>query len=378
MKWRATAAILVIAVVVGLAAGMVAALWTGTQTTSGDVSATSGSPDLYICEPNADPLNPDCGPDDSGADETIFEGTEELLPGGHVWAPVRLKNLSETEPLKILGTTVTVGGATPDDCDEALWDELQKSENVSVWILGKWADLADIPREPGEEFEGMAYSPSDVLTNDNYPAQEGYELQVFQPTLVDGVYPGWPKITKTVGEPPDEVTMEDFESPYRVDYGSKWAVHIAPGDYEDMAIRVRLPYDLPTDCEGNVWNISIDWEVVSTVDWGNVVVRQEGEAALLRSNMFGGYLVLQPGEVQAITGLAPGDYWVEEMTVCQLVDPGGVPLDYIDAWCDGPSSWWSFTGAYDCSSGPMTTCCWKINIDLGAGRSLLCTFSSGP
>ena len=224
MKLRLMAALIGFAVVGGLAGGIVMALWTGSQTASGSVNAASSSVDLYICEPNADPANSGCGPDDSGADETIFEGTEDLLPGNWVWAPVRLRNVGST-PLDILSTALSMTEVSDPggDCGYSPMEH-----DVTVWELGKWYFVAP----------DYYYMAATAGANDNHYPSDAQELQVFPKTNMDGAvrsWAGWDNV----------------------------AVHIAPGDYEDMAVRVRLPLTTSPFCENGVWNIAITWTVVT-------------------------------------------------------------------------------------------------------------------
>jgi predicted ribosomally synthesized peptide with SipW-like signal peptide len=70
------------AVVAVLAVAGTQALFTDSQTASGDVNA--GTLDLYLLEPST--------ADDAGANEIIFEGTENLTPGNFVTYGLRIRN----------------------------------------------------------------------------------------------------------------------------------------------------------------------------------------------------------------------------------------------------------------------------------------------
>lgn len=92
----------------GVAATVIAvagtqALFTDTQTASGDVNA--GTINLYLDEGPGD--------DDNGEDEFIFELTENLLPGNTVSNPLRLRNTGSNTWI-LSSATVSIAGA---DCD---------------------------------------------------------------------------------------------------------------------------------------------------------------------------------------------------------------------------------------------------------------------
>jgi len=202
------------------------ALWSGTQTTSGSVNATSSSVDLYICEPNADPANTGCGPDDSDADETIFEGTENLLPGSIVWAPVRLRNVGSSA-LDITGFDASVEKVSDpgNDCPQR--------PTATPRMLGKWWV------NPNDHKYHYGCSPG--AGNDNHYYGQTYELPTFYGTTMNGA-----------------VKQDDCPN------SSEYGVHIATGDYEDMAVEVRLPLNELPSCEDVVWSITVSWYVRAT------------------------------------------------------------------------------------------------------------------
>jgi len=45
---------------------------------------------------------------------------------------------------------------------------------------------------------------------------------------------------------------------------SDLAVVVAPGDYEDMRLRVQMPATNAEGCDGNEWNISFTYEVTTS------------------------------------------------------------------------------------------------------------------
>jgi len=141
----------VVAIAVGVLAGVVYAQLGDTQTASGSVNvATSASADLYICEPGDIP-GPECGEDDSGEDEAIFESVENMLPGDQVQWDIRLKNTG-TEDWIISDARVTVVETVDpgNDCrNNALGTgrTTNGSSNAGttdgVFILGKDGDAAN-------------------------------------------------------------------------------------------------------------------------------------------------------------------------------------------------------------------------------------------
>jgi hypothetical protein len=210
MRGRVAVAVAVLAAA-GLTVSVVLGAWTGTQTASGTVNATTASPDLYLCEPEETGVG--CGPDDSGPDEIIFEGLEDLLPSSFAMSSLRLRNTG-SEPMDVLTAVAEVTEAADpgNDCD--LTPEV---------VIGVWGK---VPHGWAEQF------------NDNHdpwsPLAEG--LQIFPRGLEDPTYHGW---------------------------GFELAVHIEPEDYEDFLVHVMLPATAPDACEDNVWDIAINWEVVT-------------------------------------------------------------------------------------------------------------------
>jgi hypothetical protein len=196
---------------VGVTVSVVLGVWTGTQTASGTVNATTASPDLYLCEPEGTGVG--CGPDDSGPDEIIFEGLEDLLPSSAAASTLRLRNVG-TGPMDLLAAVpaVTETADPGNDCD--------LTPDVVIGVLGQ---------VPHGFFEQI---------NDNH--------QPFSPLAV-GL----------------QLFLRGLEDPNYVGVGFEVAVHIAAGDYEDFLIQVFLPVTAPDACEDNVWDVAINWDVVS-------------------------------------------------------------------------------------------------------------------
>jgi len=203
------------------AALVVLAQLTDSQTASGTVTVSSTAADLYICEPNSTP-GPDCGSDDSGADEAIFETLENIRPGGVVEWDIRIKNTG-TQDFLVTGAPVTIvetadpGGDCPDNALQPVQFQFQFPPAVpGVLLLGKAGDPV----------------------NDN-PAG-------------------------LIGVP--SFTYESFGSIFSRN------IKVAAGDYEDLRLRLQLPVSIvpgpsptafpaPTpisteNCAGNEWNVS--------------------------------------------------------------------------------------------------------------------------
>jgi hypothetical protein len=213
MRWRLIA-IAGSVVAAGVLIGVVFAQFTGTQTSSGTVNSTTDSPDLYLCEPEDEGVG--CGPDDSGADEIIFEGLEDLLPSSVASSHLRLRNIG-TNPLDVTSAVpeVTEVDDPGNDCD--------LMPDVLIRVLGKLPYVTSVYQQ----------------VNDNHGIEfaNEWDLQIFPRAVGDPQYAQLPG------------------------YGT--AVHIADTDYEDFSVEVMLPTTTPDACEDNVWDITINWNVVS-------------------------------------------------------------------------------------------------------------------
>ena len=216
MRWRliAIAASLVAA---GALGAVVFAQLGDTQTSSGTINVSTTSADLYICEPDSTP-GPDCGSDDSGADETVFETLEDMLPADRVQWDIRLKNVGtehwivtaggQFDPVTFDPPVTVVETLDPgDDCpDGALGEPFP----TSVTVLGKNGDelndniVVDSPQHvPGATF---------FLRESLFPSQSN-RVQII----------------------------------------------VAPGEYEDLRLRLELDAAGTENCDGNEWSVS--WEL---------------------------------------------------------------------------------------------------------------------
>jgi hypothetical protein len=198
------AVVAVVAAFLAVAAGVAFALFSDQQATSGAVGmATADDVDLYICEPGGTP-GPDCGSDDSGADEAVWETTEELLPGHDATWDIRLKNVGTYAwdtgaPTVTIMETADPGG----DCDAV--------PGVVAKILGKAGDAV----------------------NDNH-AVSYWDMC--------GSY-----------------SLLDLEAASYTCY----TVHVEPGDYEDIRLHAPASSDWGNECSENAWSIVVDWTVTN-------------------------------------------------------------------------------------------------------------------
>jgi hypothetical protein len=214
MKWRIAGVVTVLAAA-GLTVSVALGVWGGTQTASGTVNATTDSPDLYLCEPAETGVG--CGPDDSGADEIIFEGLEDMLPSSAASSRLRLRNAG-ANPMDVLSAVPAVAEvADPDNDCEAVPDALIRVLGKIPYVTNLWQNVYD---NHGNEFA------------------DAQGLQIFPRAIGDPQY-------------------------LRDDPWHGTAVHIEPGDYEDFRVEVILLTTLPAACEENVWDITIAWNVVS-------------------------------------------------------------------------------------------------------------------
>lgn len=195
---------------------LIAAGWTDTQSTSGNVTISGTTPDLlYICDLTGGVFGSttECpgtdSSDDTGADEIIYEDLDEaLLPGGPaaVW-DIRLRN---PDP-DVAWDVIAVGPAFTPTADP-----------------GGGCGL-----EPDLTIRTVA------LTGDNH---------VFGHDNAD---PGYPALRSE--------DIDNAHSPLRP---HQVTVHVAQSGFEDVRFRVSIPGSFPIECQGNAW----DLDVVFTVE----------------------------------------------------------------------------------------------------------------
>jgi len=189
---------------VAVGSGVVIAALGDTHTASGTITVSSESADLYICEPGA-VAGPDCGPDDSDGDELVFESDELLLPGEQAHYDIRLKNVGD-RPFVVTNAQVNFDEvADPgDDCPQYALQQGHPDNYGGgswLWILGK---------------DGDPYNDNEVGFGQSFQHDEVY------------------------GNSP---------------------IYIAPGDYEDVRLRVSLNYYDSINCDGNEWDVNWDIDV---------------------------------------------------------------------------------------------------------------------
>lgn len=199
-----------IAVVAAAAIGAVVfAQLSDTQTASGEVNVTTTSPDLYICEPDPYQVHT-CGPDDSGADETVFESLENVARGERVGYPIRLRNTGTnalTVTAAVLGVAETADPGA--DCPNgALVAGRNNSNQIS----------------PNTNSAG-AFRQADPGNDDPPP---GSGIPAFAP-----YFTGAPDL----------------------------AIFIEPNQAEDVLLYLQLSGDSTENCDGNVWNVSWQFDV---------------------------------------------------------------------------------------------------------------------
>jgi len=198
MRRMIVAAVMAAALGLGIVATVVA-VFSDQQFTAGSAAMAPEGVDLYICEPDATP-GPACGSDDSGADEIIFEGEELATPGDVTIWDIRLLNAGPdlVWDIDAFDVVITETNDPGGDCDAI--------PTFEPWILGKDGDYL----------------------NDNHP-------------YLGGVATG---------------SMLAYAD------GPRWFVHVEPGDYEDLRLRVTPPIEAGNECYSNAWSVAIDWTAI--------------------------------------------------------------------------------------------------------------------
>jgi len=196
--------IALVAVFPAVVAGVAFALFSDQHVASGAVGmATADDVDLYICEPGSTP-GPDCGPDDSGGDEAVWETTEELLPGHDATWDIRLRNVGsyawDTGPPTV---TITETADPGGDCSEV--------PSVEAKILGKAGDP-----ENDNPWHSTTWPPYWYCVEGDLRAEED---------------------------------------------GKCYVVHVEPGDYEDIRLHAAASSAWGNECSESAWSIELDWTV---------------------------------------------------------------------------------------------------------------------
>jgi hypothetical protein len=226
--WRFGFVVLIVGVASGLTAVVTAQFISG-HVASGSVNtATSTSDLLYICQPSGILVSPLCPVDAGGADEPIFVGSEDLLPGSVRWQKIRLTNTGATEAWDLLAmsstwTKVFDPGGTCSIVPEGVYSApggvttLQSTSQPGVTVLGVPGNYATEP------LDHVRYDP---FNDDHGPG----------PSASQSMY----------------VALGN---------GQQEVVHVAPGGFEDLLLGIRLPVSTPASCVNVIWQLDTTWSV---------------------------------------------------------------------------------------------------------------------
>jgi hypothetical protein len=201
--------------------------WIAPHEAAGTVStATSAQEELYICQPSGTTTAPICPVDTNGADEAIFVTDENLIPGAVAWQKVRLTNV----------------GSLP-------WDVLSVSKNWTKVTdpSGACNTLPEAINTPGGAADATAPGIT-VLGKVNGGANTDPVDHVGYDALND-----------------DHGTVNGSASFLQLGSNNGVVIHVAPGDYEDMLLGIRLPITAPDACLGAVWQLTTTWTVQNHV-----------------------------------------------------------------------------------------------------------------
>ncbi len=224
MRWRIIPIVGPLLAVGALAAAVVYAQLGDSQTATGTLNVTTTSANLYICEPN-NMAGPDCGSDDSLADEAVFETLEDMAPGDLAQWDLCLKNVG-TRDWWVTGVTLNIvetvdpGPAPTGDCpDKALRGERFDDKFGGFTVLGKLVTTAT----------------GDPIYNEfNDNVSEG------------GAPPGVPAFIRDSLFPSDKPKMH---------------IRVASGDHEDVRLRLQLDGGGTENCDANQWEASWQFTV---------------------------------------------------------------------------------------------------------------------
>ncbi len=197
MSWRFIGVVASLVAAVGVGGGLLwAAEWLDTQTSSGNVTVSSTTTDiLYICEPTGTGGSPPCVGDDSAGDEIIFEFDEALLPGGPA-----------------VSWNILLWNPSPDVVADITGIEPTFTETL----------------DPGND---CADEPSLLIMTVTY--DDDHDLG-FGGAILPQVY------------------ADDYPT-------RRYVVHLSQESTDEMRIQVSLGGDFPGECQGNAWDLTIDW-----------------------------------------------------------------------------------------------------------------------
>ncbi len=202
--------LIVVAVLLAAAAGaLVYAQLSDSQTASGTVSVTTTSPQLYLCEPPPGFASM-CGDDDSGPDEVVFEGPENLARGQRATYYLLLKNVG-TDRITVTSASLSIS-ETSDPGSDCLDSALVPATN-DAGLAGPTAG------DPAGIFRYVDTQGDDVRTG-QAPAFPGYGNSSQADSIV-----------------------------------------IDPNYADIVQLTVGLSSNGTVNCDGNEWNVAWNFEV---------------------------------------------------------------------------------------------------------------------
>lgn len=224
--WRYVAAVAMAALALTSAAVVWAQFFPAHQANGEASTAASAGDVLYICQPSGYTTNPICPIDTSGADEAIFVGSEDMVPGNVRWQKIRIKNTG-SESFDILDVTQSWAKVIDPGDDCAILPE-------GVYYYG--GVLQPGPTVgPGIELLGQV-----SLTGypDPIATPTGYSVAIDHPQVAGSYL----------------FTSININ-------GALKSAHVPAGSYNDFLLGIRLPADAPAACMGVVWQLTTTWSL---------------------------------------------------------------------------------------------------------------------
>ncbi len=228
----------------GLVTAVAIAIFFDQQSTSGTVNLASvgEAETVYICDAQGatigtanDTLQPvtlpppidqtiHCESDDSGPDEMIFEGDEDLIPGAEKEWDIILWNTSDFP-----------------------WDIPDFDFDYTDLGLGKLVDVQITEvSDPGLDCNAEPDIDASIL---------------FHRLRADGTFPGG----STADHDPSGSFMALQGSqgyPLEPDLTANRIPHVQPGEAEVLRLKASMDLAVGNECVDNEWSISISWSVV--------------------------------------------------------------------------------------------------------------------
>jgi hypothetical protein len=202
---RAVIFVGVAALAIGVTAAVVLAQFTDEQQSAGAVTvAGPGAIDLYICEPGPQgqpPVpGPSCGPDDNGTSNGPAGADEAIFE--------------------------TIEDLTPDDTTQ--WDIRVRNNGTLAWDLTGHDIAFTETDDPGNDCNRVPTLEPRILGKAGDPVNDNHA----------GFFAGWMYI----------------EGQF-----AGYVVHVDPGDYEDIRLRVTIPANAGNECIDNAWDLNVGW-----------------------------------------------------------------------------------------------------------------------